>query len=193
MSSTIDVYAVSEGRLRQAVGSGDRALAEAVIAGQGDWLAQVDEVDEESELKAGDAVRELIDGRISGSGGGYLYGYALKAICAHLGEELLPNLWGIAGAADWIEEVDGHLAAKGIGLKLSDLVYGGSPVAIPEPDDYPFIGRWAAQDIAAAVAALRAADLSDLEQELAETIGLVRAWVETAGKAGGTMIVGFLY
>jgi hypothetical protein len=192
MSSAIDVYAVPDERLKRAIGSRDRALADAVFAAHRDFFSDVDEIDDESELKAVDALRELIDGQPSGNGGGYLYGYALKAICAHLGEQL-PNVWGIAGASDWIEEVDRNLAAKSLPLKLSDLVYGGSPVPIPEPDDYPFIGRWAAGDVARAVPAFRAANLSGIDSRIAETINQMRSWLERAVKSSDTSLVGFLF
>jgi hypothetical protein len=193
MSSTFDVYAVADERLKQVVGSRDKALADAIVASQEHLLSSVDEIDEESELKAADALRELIDGQLSGDGGGYLYGYALKAICAHIGQEL-PEISGVAGASDWMNEVDGVLESKGLPMTLNALVYGGSPVEIPEPDDYPFIGKWDASKVPAALASFRAADLSDVEDdEIAETITQMRQWLEAAAQKAGTSLIGFLY
>jgi hypothetical protein len=112
-------------------------------------------------------------------------------MCSHVGEEL-PNICPIAGASEWIEEVDGLLESKGIPVRFTGLVFGGSPVSIPEPDEYPFIGKWATDELIAAQAALDAADLTDLNPEMAETLHQMRAWIETARKKPGVSVVGFL-
>jgi hypothetical protein len=191
MSSGINVYAVPMERLKQAVGSRDQAIIDAIVAGQKGFLSSIDDIDEEAELRCADAVAELLNGELSEDAPGYLYGYAVEAICSHVGETL-PNICPIAGASDWIEEVDALLEGKGIPVRLNGLVYGGSPVPIPEPDDYPFIGKWTAAELAAAKAAFEAADLTDVDPEMAETLQQMRDWVEAAAKNPGTSLVGFL-
>lgn len=191
MSSGINVYLVDIERLKQAIGSGDQSLIDAIVKETRGFLSTIDDIDDEAELTCADAVAELINGQISEDVPGYLYGYALEAICAHLGEEL-PNVAQIAGASEWMEEVDQILERKGISVRFNGLVYHGSPVPIPEPDDYPFIGQWTAAQVAAAVPAFRAADLSDLDAEMAETIRQMCAWAEAAASQPGSSIVGFL-
>src|SRR5688572_30061782 len=173
MGSAINVCAVPLGRLREIVGSRDRAVIDAVVEGQADFLQSIDDIDEETEMSCAEAVAERVNGEVSEGGPGYLYGYALEAICWHVGEEL-PNMGPISGASDWIEEVDGVLEGKGIPVRLSELVYGGSPVEIPEPDDYPGIGEWSAEQVAAARAAFAGAELGDLDEEMREMLGQIR-------------------
>jgi hypothetical protein len=191
MSSAINVYAVSVERLKGVIGSRDEGLIEAIVEGQEGFLESIDDIDDEAETTCAEAVAELINGEVSEDAPGYLYGYALEAICSHLGEEL-PNVCPISGASDWIEEVDEVLERKGIPVRLNRLVYADSPVEIPEPDDYPFIGEWTAAEVAGAVAAFQTADLTDVDEEMAETIEQMRGWVEVAAKEPGASVVGFL-
>ena len=191
MSSGINVYAVTLERLKQVVGSRDQAAIDAIVKGHEDFLSSIDDIDEEAELTCADAVAELINGDLSEDAPGYLYGYAVEAICSHVGEEL-PNVCPIAGASDWIEEVDALLEDKGIPVRLNGLVYGGSPVSIPEPDDYPFIGKWTTDELASAKTAFESADLTNVDPEMAETLQQMRGWIEAAAKKPGVSIVGFL-
>ena len=191
MSWGVNVYAVLLERLGQIVGSRDRKIAGAIIDAQEDFLSSIDEIDAEAEMTCADAVGELVNGEVSEDGPGYLYGYALEAICAQAGREL-PNISAIAGASDWIEEVDAVLKSRGVPVRLSQLVYGGSPVLIPEPDDYPFIGTWPAAAIPGALAAFEAADLGGLDEEMVETLEQMRGWLEEAAKNQGESLVGFL-
>jgi len=62
--------------------------------------------------------------------------------------------------ADWVEEIDQFLAEVEVPLSLTDLVFGGSPIPIPEPDDSPSIGRWSPEQIARALEPLRGSLLS---------------------------------
>jgi hypothetical protein len=191
MSSSINVYAVPLERLTQVVGSRDQGLIDAIVEGREDFLSSIDDIDDEAEMTCADAVAELINGEASEDAPGYLYGYALEAICSHVGDEL-PNICPIVGAADWIEEVDRILERKRIPVRLSALVYGGSPIPIPEPDDCPFIGQWTPAEIAAAATAFQAADPADVDQATADALQQARRWVEVAAKKPGTSIVGFL-
>jgi hypothetical protein len=191
MSSGINVYAVPIERLKQLVGSRDLGTIDAIVEGHEEFLSSIDDIDEEAELTCADAVAQLLNGELSEDAPGYLYGYAVEAICSHVGETL-PNICPIAGASDWIEEVDALLERKGIPVRLNALLYGGSPVPIPEPDDYPFIGKWTAAELAAAKSAFESADLTDVDPEMAETLQQMRDWVEAAAKKPGASLVGFL-
>jgi hypothetical protein len=192
MSSGIDVYAVSIERLNQLAGSRDPDLVGAVIEQQHDFLESIDALDEEGQMSCAHALAEVVNGEISGEMPGYLYGYAVKALCAHVGKEL-PGISPIARGSEWIEEIDGLLTSRQIPLQLSTLVYGGSPLEIPQRDDYPFIGSWAAEEIPAALEAFRALDTAALDPEMAETLVQMRTWLEAAAATPGTSLVGFLY
>lgn len=191
MSSAITVYAVSLDRLKQLIGSRDLAVIDAVMSNRKDFLATVDDIDDEAEMTCAQALAELINDSPDKDGPGYLYGYALEALCAYAGAEL-PNICPIARGSEWIEAIDALLERHQAPVQLSDLVYGGSPVPIPEPDDYPFIGRWPADKIPATLAAVHAMDVTQLDQDTAETLGQIRGWLEAAAGKPGSSIVGFL-
>jgi hypothetical protein len=191
MSSTINVYAVSIDRLNQLLGSRDQAEIDAVVSSHKGFLATIDDIDDEAEMTCAQAVAELVNGSPDKDGPGYLYGYALEALCAYAGEEL-PNICGIVGASRWIEETDALLERLQVPLRLMDLVYRGSPVPIPDPDDSPCIGRWPADQIPTALAALRAVDFNPLDRDAAETLEQIRGWLEAAAREPGASIVGFL-
>src|SRR5262249_34899994 len=122
---------------------------------------------------------------------GYLYGYALEAICAYVGREL-PNVPGICGTSAWVDKVDAYLRREGVAVGLAELIYGSYPVEIPEPDDYPFIGSWPPQVIPGAVEAIRRADVRGLDFEMAETVTQIRAWLEAVAEDPEEGLVGFL-
>lgn len=190
MSSTLSVYAIDLERLRQIAGSGDQVAMKEIADSQREFLQGIDEIDEETEMRCVDALAEIINGSISDEGPGYLYGYALEAICAHLGKTL-PNIPSIAGATDWIDEMEEALSGHG-GDVLSGLVYGGSPVKIRTPDDYPLIGSWPAEKIPTALEAMKSVDRSELEEEADETFGQIHEWLMAAAKKPGVSLVGFL-
>jgi hypothetical protein len=191
MSSTVTVYAVSVDRLKQVVGSGDQALIDAIVEGQADFLASIDEIDDEAERTCAEAVADLVNGETSDDAPGYLYGYALETICRHVGQEL-PNISGISRASQWIEKIDAVLTSKGVPLRFSNLVYDGTPIPIPEPDDSPSIGQWPAGKIPAALAAIQSIEPAGIDNDMDETFAQMRGWFERAAKTPGVSIVGFL-
>ncbi len=193
MSSTLNIYAVAFDRLKQVPGSGDRRLAEAIGADLEYFLSQVDELRDEEEPAPScrEAVAQILEGAPLAPHLGYLYGYALEAICAHLGREL-PNVPAISRASAWIDGVDEFLRGNGVPVRLSGLVYGGCPVDIPPPDDYPCIGSWPPPVIPGALAAIRRVGLAGVGYDTAETITRVRGWLEAAAADPGVGLIGFL-
>jgi hypothetical protein len=86
---------------------------------------------------------------------GFVYGYALEFICRHLGE-FLPNGEWSAMRAEWAETADRALEASGVGekaLRLRRLMSRGSPVPLPEIEDFPAIGYLRLEEVQAALAA----------------------------------------
>jgi hypothetical protein len=193
MSSTLNVYAISFERLKRIPGSRDPALVEQVGTEFEDFFARIDKLgdDEDEILSCREAVAQIVNGDPLSPHLGYVYGYALEAICASLGREL-PNVAGISGASDWVDEVDETLRSKGVPVELTNLIFGGSPLEIPEPDDYPFIGSWPPSVIPAALGAIRGVDLESLNYEMAETIAQLRAWLEAAAENPEEGLIGVL-
>lgn len=107
-------YAVDLDQLRQVAGSKDRALY--------DQLAAENDSLDKAELNA---LKRIIQGRCEKTAGDeYLYGYALKALCEHLGEPIGEDVAAIR---------DHPYKSK--------LIANGPPIAIPyTTDDFPEIG-----------------------------------------------------
>jgi hypothetical protein len=191
MSSSINVFVVDLDQLRGAIGARNEKLVAAICEDQESFLATIDDIDDEAELKCGEAVGHLICGTPSDEYPGYLYGYALEAICRQLGREL-ENICPICGASDWLEEVDQALQDQKVPVALSMLVYGICPVEIPTPDDYPFIGSWPHESIPPALAALQRLETFGLDREMTETFQQIRSWLADAATTPGQAIMGFL-
>jgi len=187
MSSTLNVYAVPLERLRQVMGSGDQDLITAIKASQSSLLASVDEIDDEAGFTCAEAVADLVNGNASKAHPSYFYGYAMEAICNHLGKAL-PSLSGISGVPDWVDEVTANLGTLGVPLDLNELVYGGSPVRIPSPDDYPFIGHLEPDTLASAQAAFQGKQIPEEDEDLPQ----IREWLDEAVKIPGAALVGFV-
>jgi hypothetical protein len=193
MSSTLTVYAISFERLERVPGSRDLALVGAIGTELEDFLARIDELrdDEDETPSCREAVAQIVAGAPLSPHLGYLYGFALEAICAYIGREL-PNVSGICGTSAWVDQVDDYLRSEGVPVGLAGLIYGGCPVEIPEPDDYPFIGSWPPQVIPSALGAIRGVETEGLDYEMAETIAQIRAWLEAAAENPEEGLIGFL-
>ena len=191
MSSWINVFVVDLDQLREAIASGDKQLVDAICQDQEWFLATIDDIDDEAELKCGEAVAHLICGTPSDKYPGYLYGYAMEAICRQVGREL-ENICQICGAGDWLEDVDKALQDQKVPIALSTLVYGGCPVKIPMPGDYPFIGSWSQESIPPALTALQCLEMFGLDREMTQTFQQIRSWLADAATTPGQAIVGFL-
>jgi len=193
MSSTLSVYVISFDRLKKVRGSRDRRLVAAIGAEFEYFLSQIDELRDEDEdvPTCRDAVAQIIEGATLAAHLGYLYGYALEAICAHLGREL-PGVSSISRASAWIDEVDELLVGKGIPIGLSSLAFGVCPVDIPTPDDHPSIGSWPPHVIPGALEAICRADLAGSDDETTETIAQIRGWLEAAVGDPEEGLMGFL-
>lgn len=191
MSSTITIYAVSLERLKQAAGSKDEALLAQIVEQQADYLENVDEIDEDSGFLCADALADILHGRVNDETPGYLYGYAFEALCRQLGEEV-GGIPSISRATTWIEMVDAELQAKSSPIGLSGLVFSGCPLTLPQPDDYPVIGHVAASLIAPVLAKLATLDADGFEDDAAEVIAEITAWLEAAAATPGAALVGFL-
>jgi hypothetical protein len=191
MSSTLTVYAIPMDRIKQVIGSEDLTLIDAIVASQEEFLASIDDIDDEAELTCAETVAHLVKGIADEDAPAYLYGYAFEAVCAHIGTPL-PSIGPIAKASQWIEDVDALLVSKSVPVGLRTLVYAGCPVSIPEPDDSPCIGRWWASEVESALAAFQSLDLTSVDKNMTKTLGQIRAWLEAATKTPGASIIGFL-
>jgi hypothetical protein len=187
------VYIVPLDALKRAVGSRSAKLLKAIKKSSAKLLTEADENRaDDIERTCGEALADLINGADYDEvpeEEAHLYGLALEALCAHLG--------AYAGEVDgdWNDELDAFFAARSVPLKFSDLVFGDEVIKLPSSsDDYPIIGSWAPEQIAAAATPLRAIDLKALraeDEELAKVVGDIIKWIKKASKHSGWGLVGF--
>ncbi len=117
---------------------------------------------------------------------GFLYGYAVEALCWAIG-----NTHFLPMDFPSYEAMDAYLTEHGSPVTLEKLLFSGFPLTIPDPDCYPSAGVWEHEDVRAASTFL--ASLPDPEGPLGVGIGEIRAWVADALSRPGEGLVGFWY
>ena len=140
-----------------------------------------DEVDDEDEPSLEKALRDLLSGGELNPAFGHKYAYALELLCDHFGEFLDNSAW-TAMRSEWADQVHEAIKQAGIDeqtLSVNDhLMYRGSPIAIPEPSDFPFIGYLRKDEIGNAAQAIDSADRSDMDEEVQESVSQIHGWLK---------------
>lgn len=195
MGYGLSVFRVPQQMLARTHGKNDEALlSEALVALEkqlADYDGQMDAPDLENydvDVSHADALREIFAGKFTADVNGSRYGWAFEALCSFLGERL-DNSGFVPCKVAWYEQLDEVLAADHVPLRFADLIYR-SPIAIPRADDWPCVGHWGLNELAA-VAPL--ADLisriDDLEVKQALTTAL--GWLQGLAQEPGSVIIGF--
>jgi hypothetical protein len=203
MSTAVYVYSVPVDRLRAAPGSKDKKLLAAARKLKGffetiDEIAEdLEEEEEEKPPKCAAAYRQIVNGEPYAEDFGYVYGYAYEGLCTALGAAIDPSWTQVAGSYDWFQEIDKALAALRIKLKVTDLLYRGPMIDIPRPDDWPALGWWTADEVAAAATVFDALDFGTPDrktkkvvQRVADAIGDIRSWIAVAAGRPGEWLIG---
>jgi hypothetical protein len=187
MSYGITPVAVVLSQVEQAFGCGHNNLVRQIIEEFGYRFNQDHpDPDNEEEPTLEQALHEVINGTPLREKYGHKYGYVMEMLCVHFGEEL-PNqcFWGMRSS--WIEKVDNGLTTAGVPeeqLRLNrHLTCRGSPIPIPEPDDFPSIGYLLATEIGPALGALEAANLDTLDPKVREAISEIKLWMEVCARS----------
>ena len=86
-------------------------------------------------------IQDLLNGECHHLDIGFQYGYALKILC-HFCGDMLANNRVYPLAMDSFDAIDRAWAKIGLNdiLRMSRLVYGGSPIQLPVINDFPTIG-----------------------------------------------------
>jgi len=142
-----------------------------------------DDEDEAQTLTLEQALVDLLDGNELHSSYGDKYGYALELLCDHFGECLDSSAWD-SMRIDWANEVQEQMEQAGIdenAVSLTDhLMFRGPPIQIPR--DSPSIGFLRSSEIDRAADAIDAADLSNVDEEVEESVMQIRAWLRRCGE-----------
>jgi predicted DNA-binding WGR domain protein len=161
VSYGVHAYAVDLAAVKKTIGSGNAVLAKRLAKSEASELEQIDDVDfDEGLTRAADVLRRLI---VEGAPAetdeeetpGYKFGYALEVVCRSLGE-WLPNSAFSAMGSEYFETLDRALEKAKSKRKVASIVFRGSPVRLPEIEDFPAIGWLSADEVQAWRAELQA-------------------------------------
>ena len=194
MSYGVTPFAVRLPQIRKAVGSRSKSILRDLREEFEDELAedreQVEEANEDDEfdpeLSLQDALRHLILDEERWDYEGAKYGYAVEMICSFFGEILSNDHW-TGMTLSWVETINDSLLESGVSAEtfsiFGHLFFRGSPVEIPEIEDFPCIGFVTLSEIPDVLDTLTDKQLSLIKSEDGDRIRAalrqVREWLET--------------
>jgi hypothetical protein len=176
MSSVLTPCLVDLEEIRRAVGSGDESLIEAIRAHYPDKFGRSDADDDSGEIPLDQALRQVVTGEGPFADSPVMYLRAFELICSHLGEVILPDMWG---GVSWRALTD---------TGLEEVMMTGPPVALPSSGYESWVGYLSAEDIAAKVAALGDSHLTDDDEDLQELLGEYEGWLREAADRGKSIV-----
>ncbi len=173
MSYVLMPFMIDLSKLRAAVGSKDAALVQAIRAHNPEEFTKVDR---ERGLSLGDALSRLVMGEKLGNEKTYQYGYALEALCRHLGEVIRPDTWG---GVRWAAMEDTGVEA---------VMESGPPVPLPPNDDFPTIGYLEVGDIRRRLKEADGNGMTNPDSDLQELLTEFEGWLRQAASNGKDLI-----
>lgn len=194
MGYSYSVYAVDLAKLQKVWASADDKTKRALLKKQAERIEQNDKWFA-TRIEAGaptlaTCIDDIFAGKVTKKKFGYQYGYALEAICAHLGSRIedLDMTW-------FAEFLDPYLKKQKQASTQKLIGHDVRPIAIPKADDFPEIGTIDAAGmtkLAAALDAIEDAVEEEDDGDAAEVIEELRGWLARAKKAK-KQIVWFVY
>jgi hypothetical protein len=153
------------------------------------------------ELTTGAALAHLVLGVKADTSQGYKYGYALRCLCTYLGKIPKHDAWcSLRSSSGAVARIDAVLQRAGVEPETFSvsqfLIRRGSPVAIPRPRNFPFIGYLKRAEVPQVLtlldplkieAAIRSEE-PDAQEWVREAIGELRAWLKACVKADRDLI-----
>lgn len=206
MSTGVANYSVSPERLRAVPGSKDQNLLDSASR-LTDYFQTIDDIaeeeyeDEDEDVprppSCSETLRQIVAGEEYDDRFGYLYFYAYEAICLLVGTDVGPEWSQISRSTEYFKHIDATLEQLGFKLKIRDLYLRGPLFALPEPEMFPYLGWWTAEEIAEALGVFRSLDragpkgpLSTLDRSMAEAVSDIRTWIESASEESGNWLIG---
>ena len=194
MSHGVTPYAVSLPQILKVIGSRSKSLLlELREEFEDELLEDREEVEEanlddefDPELPMDDALRHLIMVDERWDYEGAKYGYAIEMLCSFYGE-FLPNDHWSEMQLSWADTLSEALSDAGVPeetFSISDHLFDrGSPVDIPDIDDFPYIGYVELAEIPQVLAVLTDEHFASVNHEDADKIRSsleqLREWLET--------------
>lgn len=125
------------------------------------------------------ALRELFFREEHSGSDGAPYGLALQILCARFGGALSNRYW-YPITTSWFDKVGDALDGIGVDFDPHDLAFSGSPISLPEIEDFPAIGHFTRAELEPVARAFDTADLSSIgDEEIAESVTELRDWVRS--------------
>ena len=187
MSYGFMVWAVDTNQLKQAAGSKDETLLRTIAERFASDFAQLDDIFEDSELSAYEALRQIIDGTIPERARGGLYAYAFECLVSHFGASL-DNSAVMPWSRPDFEPVDRALEAMRAPFKMSALYDFSLPVELPYPDDFPLTGWVSAATVTTIHEAFGKAPSVEMDSQTAGIVKCIRGWFHTAATKGTGLV-----
>jgi hypothetical protein len=199
MSYFITPIAVDLQKVTGVIGSKNKRLLGTIIKKFGNQFEEIDEMAAEAADDAGggeattvrDALTQMVMGEEYDEAVGFVYGYALEFICLHFGERHPNENWAPM-KLELARKADQALESVGVDeqtLRLSQLMYRGSPVPLPVIEDCPCIGYMTLKEIEAAISAFGEDQLAAIKDEgVREALDEVRIWLWRSEAAGQDLI-----
>jgi hypothetical protein len=192
MSYGLSVFLMPDAESTRVFGCGDRELVEEVIRVMARQFASYDEqfdVVREGRIPTADALRELFAGEVTRPECGSHYRWAYEVYCMSIGD-WLSNSTFCPCWSDWFVTLDQALARHAVPLRFTKLL-DVPPTHLPETDDWPGVGHWTGDEMAAAAGPLAAAAAAEGDVEVAESLTEVLGWSRQTAARPGSLIVGF--
>jgi hypothetical protein len=125
------------------------------------------------------ALRQMVMGEEFDERAGIAYGYWFKRMCES-GRFLRNDAW-MPIRMEFFDDVQRGLDRAGVtGVSVRDMVFGGLPIPLPPPDDFPGMGCTSTVEAPTLLAKLGAADLSgEPDRYVREAIEQLRDWLRT--------------
>ena len=140
------------------------------------------------DLSHAEALREIFSGPFTEDVNGSRYGWAFECLCRFIGQPLSNDGFSPC-SVEWYDRLDEVLKAHDVPLRFARLI-NDPPIPIPEAGDWPCVGHWGTDAIAAAprlAQALERIDAGDVKRAL----GTALEWLRAGAAAPDSIIVGF--
>lgn len=210
VSTFLYTYSVPLERLRRIPGSRDRQLVDQIVAVSDEAISRTDEAMNEAFddeviprfMSCGHAIRQIVDGEPLDEELGVIYAHAYELICEALATDCRGQWGPISSSTAYFECLDRALEHVDVPLRCSDLMCTRSIISMPRPDDFPSLGWWSPETIAASYRPLQKLRSPlrrlmrmgrRLDVELAEALPDIEAWIGDAYHHPGYCIVGVLH
>lgn len=130
------------------------------------------------------ALRQLVMGEPLDQRAGVAYAYWFKQMCES-GEFLRNDAWMPIRMA-FFDDVEQALRRLGVtGVSVRDIVFGGLPIPLPPPDDFPGMGCTPAKEARVLLERLSGVDLSsEPDRYVREAIEQLTGWLRTCADRG---------